>query len=356
MSFPKTSPLFQLGYLNQSSQIPTGISGTPSASAIAEQGVHVSLDPQVSQPVNSGVLNSIIQTTIPPTFVSESDNTNDSTMEQLLQKGYVIENRVYEGSSLSYFIAKTRLGDHVFIRIDNSQYSSTFPISNTDIQMENRSSVVVVPQETKMGILQCLEYDICGAAFICNNSVCVSQRKSLDPTGNFSEQNFIFKNGNPSFVGAKFNNSIVAYPVVPLSEILKDPIKSEERIAGASNAIAKVAFIRLRSYNQDLNDAIKKLIEQSSGLDKTIDESEKRMSDDIKKLSDAYESIKDIHPNTLSDIDQSSYYAIQRTLADLKDLRTQFLNSFANAYKVSGMCRSVTEELRNNIEPVLNSV
>ncbi len=79
------------------------------------------------------------------------------------------------------------------------------------------------------------------------------------------------------------------------------------------------------------------------------------MSDDITKLSEAYESIKDIHPDTLSDSDQADYYAIQRTLFNLKDFRTQFLNSVANGYKTSGMCRSITEELRNNIDPVLTA-
>lgn len=374
MNSQKTSALSQLGYLTSQRSIPVGFSGSPSAAAIAEQGIHVALDPIASfpvteasirtQPLAVGPLAALTQTMSPPVFISQArENVSpeirtDEIMEQLLRKGYIVEHRVYEGTYPSYMIARTRLGDRVFVRIDDQQYRMSFPqqlTTTSDIQMEKRSSVVLVPQETKMGVLQCLDYNICAAAFVCDNSICITQRRGTENSSNFTEENFVFKSGGTSFTGGKIGSSIVAYPIILLSEILKDPVKTEERISMASNEIAKVSFARLRSYDEDLRDAVKRLTTQSENLAKFATEADKELSRDIKKLSDAYDKIKDIAPDTLSDRDQADYYAIQRALVNKKELRTQILNSIASAYKTSGMTRSISEEFRNNIDPVLTA-
>lgn len=398
MSSQKTSTLYQLGYFNPYSQPPLesgqnigqivqydndlGFSSTPTAAAVTKKDIHISLDsvhfPQANFPVTESSLNAqplaigplaaLTQSTAPPVFISQGNLSisqqiqTDEVIENLLRYGYVVENRVYDGAFPSYFIARTRLGDRVFIRIDDNNYRTSFPrrmvSGNSDIQMEKRSSLVLVPQETKMGVLQCLDHDICAAAFVCNNSICITQRQGPEQIGKapqFTEENFILRNGGHSFIGGKIGTSIVAYPIVMLSDVLKYPVKTEERVSSASNEIAKVAFARLRSYHEDLSDAIKRLHSQSENLMKFTDEAENNLSNDIHKLSEAYEKIKEISPGNLSDQDQVTYYAIQRGLINKKELQDRVINSIASAYKASGMVRSISEELRNNVDPVLNS-
>jgi hypothetical protein len=388
--------LSQLGYIGSYPRINTGFSGSPSAAAIAEQGVHFSLDSvpmsqgnlpsapiyvipsQGNFPVTeasiknqsfvSSPLQTLTQSTTPPLFISQGglsvpqEIRTDEVMEKLLQYGYVVENRVYDGDYPSFLIARTRLGDRVFILIDDNSYRVTFPrqltSSYNDIQIEKRPSLVLVPQETKMGVLQCLDYDICAAAFVCNNSVCITRRRNYEQpgkSGEFTEENYVFRSGKIPFSGAKIGSSIVAYPIVSLSEILNNPMTTEEKIDKASNEIAKVAFVRLRSYHENLVDTIKRLKKQSKSLDEFTSEAETSLSRDIHKLSVAYEKIKDISPNTLPDEYQTDYYAIQRALANKKELRSRILNSVSSAYGTSGMVRSISEELNNNVNPVINA-
>jgi hypothetical protein len=247
----------------------------------------------------------------------------DTLSEKLGSKGYIVENRIYDNSSLCYLLAKTRLGDLVLIRVDSFQFS--LPGMINDIQLDNRSSAIVVPHETKMGTLQCIEHGVCGAAYVCKDNICVTQRKGLDPMGNFSEETFSFKNGINEFVG----NPIVPFPVISLSEILNNPIKREIKIAKASDAIAKVSFIRLRSYSQDFEDAVKRLIDQSNNIKRAINDNEKIISNNIHQMTQLYENIREID----SENDKVTYYDIQKILAELKDFRINFLDSTAAELK-----------------------
>jgi len=284
----------------------------------------------------------------------------DEVMERLLRNGYVIDRRIYSGALPSYFIAKTRLGDSVFIRINDPQYRATFPtlpkLSPNDIQMEKKSSVILVPQEVKLGILQCLNYDVCGAAFVCNDSICITERQaSNDPERTtFTDENFVFRSGNNSFSGARVGRSLVAYPIVNLTDVLNQPRLTEDRIAAASREIIQTAFDRLQTYNQDFRDALIVLQTQGNNLTRLIQEAEEKMNRDIQRLEEAYNKIKDFPPDQLPDDDQAAYYAIQRELKDRKEFRIKFINAIANAMNNSGAVRMISSELRTNVDPILN--
>lgn len=227
----------------------------------------------------------------PPVFISTS-TTNvpsipeikiDSTIDNLLHKGYLVENRVCANSSLIYLMAKTRLGDQVLIKIDIPQYSSSRP-SSSDIQVDPS----LIPPKINL---------IPDTAFVCNHTMCISENENF----NLISENI-----------SKFNNSIIFYPVMLLSDILTDPVKSEQLIAISSEKIAKAASSQLHGYTQEFD----------------------QITNDITELSAAYDKIKDISPDTLSDSDQADYYAIQRTLFTLKDTRANLLNSAANKFLV----------------------
>lgn len=377
-----------------------GFSGVRSAAALAEQGTRVSIEPiiqntlpssiprsptlpsslpsarnnlaDISFPVNensiplisarTSPLETLVQTNSSPVFTTQHppENRMDEIMEKLLRHGYLIDRRVYVGTVPNYFMAKTRLGDPVFIRINDPQYRATFPvfpnINPNDVQMEKKTSVILVPQDVKMGILQCLNYDICGAAFICNDSICITERKTGTTPKNttFVDENFVLRSGNIPFNGARVGRSLVAYPIVNLSEILSDPRASEERISLASQEIIKNAFDRLESYNQDFIDSIIILQNQSNNLTQLVREVEQNMDRDIQQLEKAYNKIKDISPDHLSDEDQATYYTIQRELRNLKELQIKFINAIANSMNTSGMIRMISSELRSYIDPILN--
>lgn len=321
MNSPKNfNSAVRLGYLNPSSGSPLIVTDK---------------FPPVTESVPIPLLPSI--QTVPISPVQEK--SLDEIMKQLQSHGYIIENKITSLTNC-YFISRTRFGDKILIKIDN--YS--VPPSTNDIHIEKRSSLMVVPQEIKAALLSCLEHGICSVAFISNNGMCITQ-KMADGTPNFSEENFIVSSG-------KLNGNTII-PIVSLSDILANPM-IEEKISKVGNELSKMAFTKLNIYQEDLLDAIKRLTIQSQNLSKFVKEAENTLSDEINKLSSAYEKIKHINPETLSTLDQADYYAIQRGLANKKELQSQIINSLANAYKTSEMIRSISEELRS-VDPVLSA-
>ena len=242
-----------------------------------------------------------------------------------------IENCIYQNSLPKYLIAKTKLGDRVLIRINAN--NNEFKPSENDAFIEKRDSITLVKEETKMGVLQCLDHGIFGCAFICENGLSLCYRKNQNE---YTEENFIFTTIPPSFT-----NKSGVYPIVHF------PIEKEDekKIASAAENIAKISFIRLRSYNKSLEDAIIVLMEQNRNLARVSFEVERDLNEEIRRLTEIYEGLP------LSDLSVT----IQNALINRKELRTQFLNSLFKGYKITGMCHLISEELRKETDGIITT-
>lgn len=270
--------------------------GIPTAGAIAEQGIHTA--PLFNYP---SPLATMAQKNIPPRFYTGSYNVrSDYVMEKLLKYGYVIESLVYKENKLYYFLVKTRLGDRALIEIDNIHYRDSFPIITTrnTIQLKSKSNIKIIPQTISMGVEQCLNYDVCGTAFICNDNICISSANQ--------EENYVLQSTN---------NLTGIYPVVPLSVVLSKPVEIEEKIA----KILEDPFKKVEMHREYLDKTLYNLQKETINLKENLNKQ-------ITELENAYNSIKHISPETLPDKSQADYYAIQKLLADKKTLRNKLVD------------------------------
>lgn len=325
------------------------------------------ITPSIKGPQTS-IIDSLIEENKPPVFAIQKlpekksvvtfnnpftpEPRNDEMMEKLLRNGYLIEYRLYEGSSITHLVAKTRAGDNVILKIDNSQYRNGFPkMPSNDIQLERKSAVVLVPQETKLGILECLNYDICGAAFICNNSICITEKKGERSEQSFTEENFVFRT-QPSISGGKIGRNLVAYPILMLSKVLENPLQAEDQIAEQSKMISDLAFDRLDTYQKDLQNAISLLEKRSKNLETLNSMVRTDLDKEIEKLNEMYQKIRGVAPDTLPEDLQTDYYLKLRTLAEKKKLREKYLNGIASSYSITDTVQAIADDLLGYVDPL----
>ena len=289
-----------------------------------------------------------------PVVIFNEPSERDEIIEKLLQNGYVIDYRMYEGPSIAHLLARTRAGDNVIVKIDSSHYRSSFPkIPTNDIQLERKSAVVLVPQETKMSVLDCLNYDICGAAFICNNSICITEKKKHGGETSFVEENFVFRS-QPSISGGKIGRNIMAYPIVLLSKILENPLKIEDQISEQSKTIADMAFGKLENYQKELEEVVLILQKRSKSLESVNNMVKSRLDKEILDLEKMYLRIRGVSPKSLPEDLQADYYLILRTLAEKKKIREKYLNGVANIYTTTGTIQTVSNDFLNSVDPIYN--
>ena len=283
--------------------------------------------------------------------------TPNELVEQLLSHGYTIEYRLYEGQVTTHLLAKSRAGDLLLIKLDMSKYKGQFPkLPESDILMERKSAVILVPQQTKLGILECIKHDVCGAAFVCNNSIClteVGKRGEKGKPTSFTEENFVFKS-SPNLSGGKIGRQLVAYPIVPLSKILENPNQIEDQISENAKRISDTAFDKLDQAQAELNKAIARLTTYSQNIDQLNKDAKRDLDTEIEEWTRKYKRLQGISPERLPDDSQADYYMILRTLAEKKKAREKYLNGISNAYGITSTIQSIADELKNSVDPVYN--
>lgn len=299
-----------------------------------------------------------------PVSFNKNSVRYDQIMDTLLNAGYTIEYRLYDGQTLTHLLARTVLGDRVVIKVVSPQYRATFPklhSQSADIEMEHRSSTILIPQNIKMGALRCLNDDICGAAFICNGNVCTTERPSQNnkyeivkrsEPQDFVEHQFVFKRPESieSDVGtvANLGKSIVAYPIVELSNLLQNPQVYIDRIANINLDIAENTFKLLDQDNHKLLGEIQKVENDISALGNMLNDVINQLNGEIASLTQTYQKL---NPNQLPD--QTEYYLVLKTLSQKKDIRRRLLNAVSNSYDSTQPIKSIPQYFREYVNPVL---
>lgn len=335
------------------------------ASQVVQEGllqpiVEVGTMQPVSQTIMNrtpGPLSAMTISNVPPVSTNvelpRQGEAYNNLLEKLLANGYLVQYRLYDGQSLLYLMTLTRAGDTFLIRVDLPQERTGLG-RVPEVQIERRPVLTVVPQEIKVGALQCLNYDICGAAFVCDGNLCLAERPNggLEEQVQLVEEQFALKS---PIDGVRLGRSIVAYPVVQLSDLLADPKGYEDRLADASHAMANLGYEVLsqdtRSFLQALDQVRDNVIELatfSKNLSTDLDQ-------DIEKLTEVYSDIRNLHPGDLPDDQQARYYLLLKTLADKKTQRRQLIDAVANAHQAANLVRSVPAEIHAQIDPFLRS-
>jgi len=309
-------------------------------------------------------LEQLIQSNYPPVFTSppipqegiEGEVRFDEIMEKLLQGGYVIEYRMYDNKDLTHLLATTKRGDKVLIQVDSPPYQSTFPqiFSSSDIQMQLRPSMTLVPQETKVGAMQCLNYDVCGVAFICKGDICITEKSMREKSKqiSYTEKNYTFQ--TTCDIGAGIiGRALVAYPIIKLSSILEDPEKAENNIASVSEEIHKLSVKKLHKQHKQLEEALDKLTQKIRTIRGFLEKADFSLDADIEKLTKMYNNLKGVSPDELCDEDRDAYYMVMRNLASKKNLRTKLINSMSAVYAATGQIQGISKDLCRLVDPLI---
>lgn len=325
---------------------------------VVQEGLSFPIDPIIKlgtmQPIQQmtertpGPLAAMTESSLPPSSadlpIRGADY--DDLLEQLISHGYLVQYRLYEGSDLSYLMTRSRAGDVFLIQLEQPRASlSRLP----EIRMQRRRDLTVVPQEIKVGALQCLNYDICGAAFVCDGNLCLAERPPQDPTG-LVETDFALES---PLEGIRLGRSVVAYPVVQLSDLLAQPQEYEGRLAQAADAMANLGMEVLnqdtRSFLQALDEVRAQVIEMAT----TAQDLQSQLDREIDRLTQFYLEIRHLHPGDLPDDEQARYYLLLKSLADRKARRRQLIDAMANAQLAADLVRAVPKEIQSQLEPVL---
>lgn len=330
----------------------SGFIGPPSLPKTTQERL---VYPETGKVVITGnILGQLAQVTSSPVFaaaVPTEEGKPDEIMEKLLKNGFIIEYRMYENDTISYFIAFTRRGDKFLILIDDEDYKETFPqISPEDLQLQQLQGTTLIPQETRMGALQCLIYDICGAAFVCNDNVCVIER---DLQGEVQQTTFVLQ-AHPE--AGLLGNAAVALPIMKLSFVLKNPLETEKQVTIVSEELYQTSFNRLSARHQEFKQSVDTLRERVDAIAKFAQSSRTSLKDEIDKLIEALERMMEKSPDSLPDEDQRIYYQILRNLRQRKVLRNKIANTINTAYVAIDRVNAIIKDLDNLFNPVLQEV
>lgn len=282
----------------------------------------------------------------------------DDIMEKLLHHGYLVEARVYVGSMVKFLIACTRRGDKVILKLDNELYRMTFPKSEgeSDFQIEQRDGgVVIVPQETKVGVLKCLNYDICGAAFVCDENFCVTEKHHEAEAVSFSDEMFVFRKA-PEFKYSRLGGKSVAYPVVKLKSVLADPCGLEEKIGAVSAQIHCQAFDRLQVKYENTRDMIKYLLQQLECMNNMVNLADTELDRDIAKLTKVYCDYGQIPMCELCDQDKCIYQTVMKELKHKKMLRNKVINCVSHTYCSLKTVGDISDTIKTSCDPLVQEL
>ena len=299
-------------------------------------------------------LDSLRAVSSPPEFISpDSRPREDTVMEKLLRNGYLVKSRIYGPSKIAYFLVKSKLGDCFFVKIDDPRYQDTFPSVEysglDDIQM-SKSTVAVIPQQTRVGASECLEYGICGAAFVCNTSVCVSQ-PGAEPT----LDTFVF-NSNRNIPSAMLGNSSVGYPIVNLSTLLKSPQEMEGKIEGASKALLREGRVRSLTLQDQLKTSVDQLETKIAELRRFSQVADDGLNEDIEKLETTFSGWSGIDPDQISVEDRDRYDVLVKSLSQKKELRLKTWAKLGDVQNLTKIIDGLTKEIDSVMNPVVDEV
>jgi len=150
---------------------------------------------------------------------------NSSLENELLNAGYAPSSKIIvrtdNGEKRTQYIkAINKKGQSVFILVDVTGYTTA---RSSDLTLIESHSASVVPYSVKTGAYTCAGKDVCGVAFECgSDAVCVLARGTQDLSP--KEANFVLVEPHAlSSAVIETDGSIMAYPVIRLSEIRANP-------------------------------------------------------------------------------------------------------------------------------------
>lgn len=298
---------------------------------------------------------------LPPIHTAKGDNCMgvpselriDTIMEKLLHNGYVIKSRLYKNGKVKYLVACSRRGDKFIIKLDNKEYKLTFPqLSEDDCEFQKGDKVMSVPQQTKMSTMKCLDYDVCGAAFICNDDMCVTERQGDIENLHFSEKSYYAEGLKVKTLGEGLN----VYPIVKLSSILEDPCAMESKIFKVSEQLHCQVYDKMTEQYEAAVNTVKDLEKKLKCLNGVVYKVDKELDRDICKLNEIYEKFAGQEYCNLCEEDKKIYTGVLKSLLKKKKLRCELLECISKLYTCVCELEYTSRKIERDMDPLLEEL
>jgi hypothetical protein len=267
-----------------------------------------------------------------------------SIENELLKYGYMPVSRIVvtseNGSSNTQYIKATnKNGQKVFVQLDVAGYSTA---RSNDLTFMETNKATIVPYSIKQGALNCVGIKASGVAFECGtDAVCVLSRDDdMQP----KETNYVYiEKKGPAPMLLEHESSIIAYPVVKLSEI---KVNADLILKNTDDATRNLRNTTYTSLLRDLfttQNSIIKLWQAFKGFDEARYNHGIRLNSSLTKLEQFNEVYTSNPP--LSDTDKENYRHIQYNLMLRNDWIVDLLKAMKKVSDKHNEINNIAKEI-----------
>jgi hypothetical protein len=318
--------------------------------------------PPMTQSVRQIPVSPLTQLTRPlsPTIPTEERNITisdsikgviekNSVEYTLVNNGYIPKDKIVTKNGNGqmgalYIKAINSFGQTVFVELDDEGYVST---DKDDLTMVREEKANDIPYSIKMGIAECMNTEVCGVAFDCNESICTMIRQPDSNTP--KEENFIYTEKR-SERAAILGDKVIAYPIVRLTEIKANPNLVLENTNVATGRIRNAAY---EKSMQEINESSKSVLELENAF---IAFNEKRViiQEQLNRsISDlTLMNVEYLNNKSMTDEEKEKHRLVQINLRKRNELIVELLNFC----KQIGDMKSVLNAQLNKIYSIMKMI
>ena len=294
--------------------------------------------------------------------------------DELLKKGFVVTHRLYENGKLQSLVASSKKGDVLIFEVDDPSYNGSssgnaFPkvFSANDINITRTAQATAyatdpVSDDTKRNALSTLENNICGAAYICNNTMCVTKpivTSAGTQDESFSQDEYAFQ--NPTDIEGSQGGAPAPYLTMPLSIVVAGTMAEDEinsYISEKSETLVNYTFRDIEKKKEELLATFDRLSLAVHAIPKVIDFLKTGLDKDIKQLeaSYAYYSLPENAQMLIATGNANHRADILRALREKKLLKMRVANKLGVIDRYSRMAHAMTNEIMDTMDPIIDEI
>jgi hypothetical protein len=266
----------------------------------------------------------------------------------LVDSGYLPVDKVLtkddNGNLMCQYVkAIDETGRSVFVDLDCDGYVSVSP---KDMVVTEKSQASVIPYSVKMGTYECASSDVCGVAFECDNEICTMTRSNEDLTP--SETVFSQTKLPVTTEGHKHHGILdshpIAYPIVSLSDVRANPEEVACSVRDTHNRLRNVSFAQTHKHTSELAQAQKALNTEVGRYCQIQRKTADALQRTIAQLEDIHTQYKKSPP--ANDEERENLRAVRFNLRKRHDMVVDYLKLSESMHERIGKIEELTSDLQ----------
>lgn len=271
----------------------------------------------------------------------------DKDVEQaLVDSGFIPTEKILtqdrEGRINCHFIkTRDKLGHSSFVEVDTDYTNGMgfVKVSPNEEVMTVSSEASVIPYSMKIGTFEA-NNDLYGVGFVCDNGVCMMQRK--DPSLKPTETVFSYSTGGENRSGIMQDHP-VPYPIVKMTDILANPREVQNSIVNSHTRMRSVAFNQCQKEVENLKKKVGELNREICEFEKNSNEVSNVLACNINELLKYHKGYENM--GELCQKDRNKMKMIQFNLQKRHDLLNDHISLCKSVKERSNKISAITEEL-----------